>query len=121
MADCDTFSSILPALRSNILGGVTGTNDKYVLALELSGITEVMCVSNSSRELLHTLEMRSVWDAEMSSGADYVVEHLCLGCAFFGVFDLHCELLSSLIKSYITDSMIILNVLFKSIFPHASE
>jgi len=78
MADCDTFSSILPALRCYILGRVTCTDKQNVLALELSGITEVMGVKNSSWELLHTLEMRGVWYAEMPSGADYVVEHLCL-------------------------------------------
>ena len=76
MGDSEAFSSVLPALGSNILCGVTGSNYEHILTFELSCITEVMCVSNSAGELFHAREMWGVWNTEMSRTTDYVVEYL---------------------------------------------
>ena len=48
----DPLGSILDALESNVLGRVAGANQQQSLAGKLIGISEVVGVENSARELL---------------------------------------------------------------------
>src|SRR5690606_41043574 len=76
IAEGDRFRAVLVALRADVLGRVAGAHQEQVLALELTGIAEVMCMQDAAREMLQAFEIRRVRRRKMAGGHDHVVELL---------------------------------------------
>ena len=86
MRNGDRFTAVFPALRTDVFGGVRGTDDEDVLAGKLHRITEIMGMQYTTFEGIEAGVFGYVGGREVTAGDNYVIEFFGVLDAFFMVF-----------------------------------
>jgi len=87
IAGGDRFRAVFPALRSDVLGRIAGTDDQHILSAEFSRVAKIMGMGDATVEIREAGIFWNVRAGEMSRGDDHMIESLLIDVVALHVVD----------------------------------